>query len=68
MESPMSEVENLAYSIAQIASVGRTFIYEEIKSGRLRLKKAGRRSLILAEDAQAWLRGLPGQSTRACDE
>ena len=52
----------LAYSIAdltQIAGVGRTFLYEEIKAGRLIVRKAGRRSLVLAEDAASWLASLP---------
>jgi excisionase family DNA binding protein len=55
-------VEKLAYSIAElakVAGVGRSFLYEEIKGGRLKLKKAGRRSLVLIADAQAWLDGLP---------
>jgi hypothetical protein len=40
-------------------SVGRTLAYEEIKAGRLRTRKAGRRTLILAQDAEAWISGLP---------
>jgi excisionase family DNA binding protein len=58
----------LAYSIAELASaagVGRSFIYEEIKSGRLKLKKAGRRSLVMEEDARAWLAGMPELYVRA---
>ncbi len=38
----------LAYSIAElteISGVGRSFLYEEIKAGRLIVTKAGRRSL-----------------------
>ena len=52
----------LAYSIAdltEVAGVGRSFLYEEIKAGRLIVRKAGRRSLILAEDAAIWLASLP---------
>jgi hypothetical protein len=52
----------LAYSITeltQVAGVGRSFLYDEVKAGRLIVRKAGRRSLILAEDATAWLASLP---------
>jgi excisionase family DNA binding protein len=62
-ESPMSaETSKLAYSIAelaQLAGVGRSFIYEEINSGQLKMKKAGRRTLILRADATNWLASLP---------
>jgi hypothetical protein len=62
-EWKMSEQgRKLAYSIAElteISGVGRSFLYEEIKAGRLVVKKAGRRSLVLYEDAKAWLTSLP---------
>ena len=51
----------LAYSIAElpaITSLGRSHIYEEIKAGRLRTVKAGRRTLVLAGDLQTWLLSL----------
>jgi hypothetical protein len=52
----------LAYSIAelcQMAGVGRSFLYEEVKAGHLVLTKAGRRSIVLHDDAVAWLTALP---------
>ena len=55
-------LNKLAYSVDDLAratSFGRTFLYSEIKAGRLRLVKKGRRSVILDEDARAWLRGEP---------
>lgn len=39
--------------------VGRSYVYEQIASGRLRTRKAGRRTLILAADAAQWLAALP---------
>jgi excisionase family DNA binding protein len=39
--------------------IGRTRVYQEIKLGRLRAKKSGRRTLIAEADAEAWLSALP---------
>ncbi len=50
-----------AYSIPEVceqASIGRTRLYSEISNGRLRTVKCGRRTLIRAEDMDAWLRSL----------
>ena len=41
------------------ASIGRTAAYEEIANGRLRVRKAGRRTLIPINEAQRWLDALP---------
>jgi excisionase family DNA binding protein len=38
---------------------GRTTAYEELKSGRLRARKIGRRTIITEDDAEDWLRNLP---------
>ena len=40
-------------------STGRTRAYEEIAAGRLRAVKAGRRTLIPEDSAEAWLAALP---------
>lgn len=45
--------------------VGRSFIFEEIKAGRLHARKAGRRTLILKIDAEAWLQSLPSSGAAA---
>ena len=39
--------------------IGRTKLYEEIAAGRLVAVKVGKRTLIRAEDAEAWLKSLP---------
>jgi len=52
----------LAYSVSEvveIVGVGRSYLYGEIKDGRLRIRKAGRRSLIYEADLRAWLASLP---------
>jgi hypothetical protein len=52
----------LAYTIedaSRISSCGRTSLYEEIKSGKLKARKRGRRTIILDEDLRRWLASLP---------
>ena len=56
----------LAHSIADVTKIiglGRSFIYEQIKEGRLRVRKAGRRSLIFDDDLRAWLAAMPSKGT-----
>ena len=51
-----------AMSIARFSedyAVGRTKIFEELKSGRLRGRKIGTRTIISQDDAEAWLQRLP---------
>ena len=39
--------------------IGRTKTYEEINAGRLKARKAGRRTIIADDDAEEWLSNLP---------
>ena len=51
-----------AYRIEEFCNrfgVGRTKVYEELKLGRLRGRKIGRRTIIAEDDAESWLRRLP---------
>jgi excisionase family DNA binding protein len=51
-----------AFSIPEFCrryGIGRTNAYQEIATGRLRALKAGRRTLITHEAAEAWLASLP---------
>ena len=43
----------------QLYGLSRTKTYEEIKSGRLRAVKCGKRTLIIEDDAETFLRSLP---------
>lgn len=40
-------------------AIGRTSVYEEIKAGRLKARKIGRRTVISEDDAEDWLSQLP---------
>lgn len=45
--------------------VSRSFAYTQIAAGKLRTRKAGRRTLIMLFDANWWLNTLPsGQQSR----
>lgn len=58
----MSVSQKLAYSISELgtlAGLGRSYLYEEIKAGRLATRKAGRRTLVLRLDADRWLASMP---------
>ncbi|HEV2517904.1 MAG TPA: DNA-binding protein [Devosia sp.] len=58
----------LAYQLPdflKIAGIGRTKAYEEIRAGRLKARKSGNRTIVLAADAQAYLDSLPTFSPRS---
>ena len=53
-----NQTDALAYSVeaaAEVVDVGRTYLYGEIKAGRLRSVKKGRRRLVRPQDLSAWL-------------
>lgn len=50
-----------AYSIEEFAALtglGRTRVFEELKLGRLRARKCGRRTLIPNAEVERWLSAL----------
>ncbi len=56
--------EALAHSVneaAKLAGVGRSFLYEEIRAGRLDARKAGSRTLILHPVLVNYLANLPAR-------
>ena len=52
-------------ALSSLTGLGRTTLYAEIKSGRLIARKVGRRTIVLAQDAESWMAGLPQLTTRA---
>lgn len=40
-------------------AISRSYAYLEIRANRLIVKKAGRRTLVLRQDADAWANALP---------
>jgi excisionase family DNA binding protein len=62
MDLPEPKPKPIAVGIVQaanIAGVGRSFLYEEIRQGRLRIRKAGRRTLVVLSDLDRWISALP---------
>lgn len=61
----------LAYTINEMVEVGRTSrskIYEDINAGKLRARKNGTRTIILHNDAVAYLEALPTYQPRAASQ
>jgi excisionase family DNA binding protein len=55
-------MQPLAMSVEQAAAtagVGRTLVFEEIRKGNLRCRKAGRRTVVTLADLESWLAQLP---------
>ena len=50
---------HLINSAAESIGAGRDAVYKAIRSGLLKARKYGRRTLILDEDPTAFLRSLP---------
>jgi excisionase family DNA binding protein len=42
----------------EACSIGRSTFYEEVKAGRIRILKAGKRTLIASSEVQRWLDSL----------
>jgi excisionase family DNA binding protein len=60
--------DKLAFSepeAAKLAGIGRTKLREEIKDGRLRARRVGKRVIVSADDLRAWLDCLPTVAARA---
>lgn len=54
--------EKLTYSVPEavtITGISRSLLYVEIAAGRLTARKLGRRTVILREDLEAFLKALP---------
>jgi excisionase family DNA binding protein len=57
----LTDIQKPALSIADFCAattLGRTRVYEEIKHGRLKVLKCGRRTLIPVDELQAWMQRL----------
>lgn len=56
------DLMEIAISIVEAArrtGVGRSSVYEAIGRGDLKIRKNGRRSLVLVDDLKAWVLAMP---------
>jgi excisionase family DNA binding protein len=56
------DFHKLAFSIDEVAirsGLGRDAIYDAIRTGRLKAKKMGRRTIIMTDDIRQFLDNLP---------
>ena len=51
--------------VSRSTNLGRTFLYEQIKKGQLKVLKAGRRTLVTEESLRDFIRALERDSARA---
>lgn len=59
---PDTPSPRLAYSVEEVLSLlpfGRKKFYEEAKAGRLKVRKCGRVTLVLADELREYLQSLP---------
>jgi excisionase family DNA binding protein len=62
------QMERLVFTIpeaCEVARASRTSLYGAIGRGELTARKRGRRTLILLQDLEAWIGGLPKLSAGA---
>src|SRR5688572_3270248 len=55
-------LDRLAFTIeetARICGLGRSTIYTAVADGRLRIRKNGRRTMVLRDDVKSFLAALP---------
>lgn len=65
--NPEPTPAKLALSIPEVLDripIKRTRLYEELRTGSLRHKKVGTRTIILAADLDDWLAGLNAPSVQ----
>jgi excisionase family DNA binding protein len=66
METTNMSSEKRAYQIEEFCEaygVGKSKFHEEVAAGRLKVVRIGRRVLVTADDADAWLKSLPDTFT-----
>jgi excisionase family DNA binding protein len=68
MQTDNLEPTKAAFSVREFCArfnISRDCFYNEVKRGRLRARKLGRKTLILRADADAWAASLPALEIRA---
>jgi excisionase family DNA binding protein len=61
----MSKAALTVCDVARESSMSERQVYRLLKEGKLKARKSGRKTLILAEDFRAWLASLPSADLEA---
>jgi excisionase family DNA binding protein len=64
----MSDNTKQAFAVNEFCArygIARDTFYQEVRRGRLRALKLGKKTLILRADAEAWAESLPALEVRA---
>lgn len=59
MNTPHEKFGFTVEEAAAAAGMGRTKVFEAIRLGKLKARKSGRRTIVLADDLRAYLASLP---------
>ena len=62
LQAANAPAPKLAYSIAEFShatGLGRSFLYEEIRAGRLVAQKAGSRTIVTSDNGKKYLASRP---------
>jgi len=63
--------EPLAFKFAKfckLAGMGKTAAYEEVAAGRLKVRKRGRSTIVLADEGREYLQSLPRIEPQAIEK
>ena len=61
----------VAYSVSDVlkmVGISRTTFYQLVKTGKIKVRKVGNRSLILSRDLEEWIESLPALHDFGDDE
>jgi excisionase family DNA binding protein len=70
VNSGKRSVDRAAYTVNQFCAahgIGRTTFYAELKAGRIRVVKCGRKTLVPETESDAWLGRLAGEAREVTD-
>jgi excisionase family DNA binding protein len=68
MEITMTDTTKEAFAVREFCArygICRATFYTEVKRGRLRALKLGKKTIVMRADADAWAASLPALETRA---
>lgn len=57
MENPLGKIALSVSEVTKVVPLGKTTVYEQIKSGRLRGKRLGRKTFVMVDDLRNFLEG-----------